>query len=210
MWQKFLYILWGLKYTIFYSIICFLGGFVLGLIGAFSIFCNNYSKNFFLIYKYFITSTPLITQIFIGYFFIPLNVHYVCIIILTINSSAYFMNILLTTLKNINSIEWESSIIIGLTPIEALKKVFFEEIIIMSSVNISEEFINLIKESSIFSVFGVAEIYFRTKSISYETYDFVSYMIFLTIIYMLIIYIWQKVFSLFIKHFTRRPSYYIT
>jgi ABC-type amino acid transport system permease subunit len=225
--ENFYYIFKGLYLTIFITIISLIIGVILGFIIAsiiffkikfFNLFLKNsevinkvnnnrvfkYIPSFYQIinlYKKFTINTPILTQLILFLYVIPLNLEVVTLglIVLGLNSAAHISTIILDTLNNIPENYWYTSISLGLSSYESMKRIYFKYLFIHNKKALFNEFITLLKESSILSLFGVKDIIFRSKEISTATYKFLPYMLFVSFLYFIIItineYIYDKFFT---------------
>jgi ABC-type amino acid transport system permease subunit len=226
MLSNYIYISRGVFLTLFITVICLFFGMVIGFVAGsciffkvkfISIFQTNVKKKlllenrgffnltslyeFFILYTKFFINTPILTQIFIMYFVVPINCSAFVsgLIVLSLNSGAHVSVIILEALENIPNNHWDTAVSLGFAPIESFKKIFIKYIIITNRKSLFNEFIQLIKESSVLSMFGVREICFRSKEISAKEYNYFPYMLFVSFVYLFIIYIFEKIYNRYIK-----------
>jgi ABC-type amino acid transport system permease subunit len=217
---NYIYIFKGLFLTLLITSISLIVGLFIGfLIGILifikyklvDFFVNDYINNIFNklpsfyeilnFYRRLTINTPIITQLFIVNCLIPfrINAFFIGLIVLGLNSAAHVSVIILESLNNISELEWNTSISLGFKPIDAIKKIFIKMIIINNKKRLFQEYISLLKESSVLAYFGVNEIISRSREVSLQSYNFLPYMLFVSGLYFFIIsfsgYIYDKFFS---------------
>ena len=217
----YIYILQGVFLTLFITIICLFFGILIGFLTGICIFFkiefislistykNNKTKKFFPalydfcnFYKKFFINTPILTQMFLVYFVLPLPLSPLMagILVLSFNSGAHVTVIVLEALDNINTNQWNTAISLGLTPWVALRRIFFKSMVLNNRKLFFNEFINLLKESSVLSTFGVREICFRSKEIALQEYNFLPYMLFVSVVYFCTIGFFEKIYFKYINN----------
>lgn len=161
----------------------------------FKLFPSFYKIVYF--YSKFFINTPLLTQMFFVYFAlpIPLSNFAAGTLVLSLNSGAHVMVIVLEALENISLNHWNTAASLGFTPFQSLKSIFLKNIIFNYRKSFFTEFIALLKESSLLSQFGVHEIFSRSKEISIQTYSFLPNMIFVSGVYFCVIYMFEMLFN---------------
>ena len=165
----------GAKTTIFISLVSLVVGFVLGLL----ICLMKMSKIKILrwpasIYVQVLRGTPLFVQIFIIYFGLPqLGVQFPDIgpissdfvsgaFALSINSSAYIAEIFRSGIQSVDKGQMEASRSLGLGYVDTMRFVIVPQAVKNVLPALGNEFITLVKESSIISVIGVQELMFKS------------------------------------------------
>lgn len=164
----------GAKTTILISLVALVVGFILGLL----ICLMRMSK--IKIFKWLasgyiqiLRGTPLFVQIFIIYFGLPqFGIQFPSIgnissefisgaFALSINSSAYVAEIFRSGIQSVDKGQMEASRSLGLGYIDTMRFVIVPQAIKNVLPALGNEFITLVKESSIISVIGVQELMFR-------------------------------------------------
>lgn len=168
----------GIKNTILISII----GVVLGaILGAF-IALMKLSKIKPLswlasIYIEFLRGTPLLVQVFIVFFgttaALGLDISaLICgIIALVINASAYIAEIFRAGINSIDKGQTEAARSLGLSYNQTMRSVIMPQAIKNILPALGNEFVTLIKESSIVSTIGVGEIMFNAQVVQGISFD---------------------------------------
>lgn len=164
----------GAKTTIIISLVSLVIGFVLGLL----ICLMKMSKIKILkwpasAYVQILRGTPLFVQIFIIYFGLPqLGIQFPDIgpfssdfvsgaFALSINSSAYIAEIFRSGIQAVDKGQMEASRSLGLGYVDAMRYVIVPQAVKNVLPALANEFITLVKESSIISVIGVQELMFK-------------------------------------------------
>lgn len=164
----------GAKVTILISLIALVFGFVLGLL-----ICLMKMSKFKILrwpataYVQILRGTPLFVQIFIIYFGLPqfginfpdigpLSSDFVTgAFALSINSSAYVAEIFRSGIQSVDKGQMEASRSLGLGYVDAMRYIIVPQAVKNVLPALGNEFITLVKESSIISVIGVQELMFR-------------------------------------------------
>lgn len=164
----------GAKTTITISLVSLVIGFALGLL----ICLMKMSKIKILkwpasAYVQVLRGTPLFVQIFIIYFGLPqLGIQFPDIgpfssdfvsgaFALSINSSAYIAEIFRSGIQAVDKGQMEASRSLGLGYVDAMRYVIVPQAVKNVLPALANEFITLVKESSIISVIGVQELMFK-------------------------------------------------
>ena len=173
----------GAKTTIIISLVSLVIGFVLGLL----ICLMKMSKIKILkwpasAYVQILIGTPLFVQIFIIYFGLPqLGIQFPDIgpfssdfvsgaFALSINSSAYIAEIFRSGIQAVDKGQMEASRSLGLGYVDAMRYVIVPQAVKNVLPALANEFITLVKESSIISVIGVQELMFKAGIVRTSLY----------------------------------------
>lgn len=175
-------ILEGAKVTILISLVALVFGFILGLL-----ICLMKMSKFKILkwpasaYVQILRGTPLFVQIFIIYFGLPqFGISFPDIgfissdfisgaFALSINSSAYVAEIFRSGIQSVDKGQMEASRSLGLGYVDTMKYVIVPQAIKNVLPALGNEFITLVKESSIISVIGVQELMFRAGIVRTST-----------------------------------------
>ena len=178
------YFLRGTQTTVIVSLITVLLGTVLGCLIALlrlSRFrlCSGFAK----LYITVIRGTPLLVQLYIVYYqlhFIPwpegsiLGVELArvmpCILALSMNSTAYVAEVIRSGIQAVDGGQMEAARSVGFSSGEAMRLVVLPQAILNILPALGNEFVTVIKESSIVSVIGIADLMFRTNDVIAVTY----------------------------------------
>ena len=178
------YFLRGTQTTVIVSLITVLLGTVLGCLIALlrlSKFrlCSGFAK----LYITVIRGTPLLVQLYIVYYqlhFIPwpegsiLGVELArvmpCILALSMNSTAYVAEVIRSGIQAVDFGQTEAALSCGMTRTQAMVNIILPQAVKNILPALGNEFVTVIKESSIVSVIGIADLMFRTNDVIAVTY----------------------------------------
>jgi arginine/lysine/histidine/glutamine transport system substrate-binding/permease protein len=129
----------------------------------------------------FVRGTPLLVQIFIIYFGLPgliksmgfsfsLNQLTAAVLALTLNSAAYLAEIIRGGIQSIEIGQREAAESLGLGPIETMTYVIFPQAFRRMIPPLGNEFITLLKDTSLVAVIGFEEVFRRGQLIVAQNY----------------------------------------
>ena len=193
---RYKFILEGLKNTLLIALGAVLIGIVLGLIAAIS---NNVYKSTGKLklladiaraYVTVIRGTPSTLQLMIIYYVIfkqtSINIVLVGIIAFGINSGAYVAEIIRAGINSIDKGQWEAGYSLGLSYPQVVSKIIMPQSIKNILPALGNEFITLVKETSIGAYIGIVELTKASDIIASRTYDYFFPLILIAIIYLII------------------------
>ncbi len=193
--QRYEYVLEGLKNTIIMALFATLIGIALGIIIA--IIRDNYEKNKKLpilngicnIYVSVIRGTPALLQLMIIYYVvfksIDINGVLVGIIAFGLNSAAYVSEIIKAGINSINKGQMEASRALGFNYSQSMKYIIMPQAIKNILPALGNEFITLLKETSVAGYIGIIELTKSSDIIASRTYDYFFPLIMVAIIYLI-------------------------
>ncbi|MEZ7764606.1 amino acid ABC transporter permease [Gemella sp. 27098_8_92] len=128
------------------------------------------------IYVEIIRNTPILVQIMIIYFALPeVGISFTpfmsAIIALSINSGAYVSEIFRSGILAIDKGQMEAGRSLGLSYFQTMKFIILPQALKNSLPALGNEFISLVKESSIVYFVGVADIMFAANTVKNATYE---------------------------------------
>ena len=128
------------------------------------------------IYVEVIRNTPILVQIMIIYFALPeVGISFTpfmsAIIALSINSGAYVSEIFRSGILAIDKGQMEAGRSLGLSFFQTMKFIILPQALKNSLPALGNEFISLVKESSIVYFVGVADIMFAANTVKNATYE---------------------------------------
>ncbi|RDY23813.1 amino acid ABC transporter permease [Romboutsia maritimum] len=173
----------GTKITIVISLFTLVLGFMVGII----ICLGRISRNKILsllssVYIEFLRGTPLLVQIYIIYFGFPtigikfpdlgsIQSEYIsAIVALSINSSAYIAEILRSGIQSVDKGQMEASRSLGLDYSMSMRLIIIPQALKNVLPALANEFIVLVKESSIASVIGIQDLMYSADIVKGNTY----------------------------------------
>ena len=125
-----------------------------------------------------IRGTPLLLQIYIVYFgfgeFIDIEAGPACIIALSLNSAAYVSELIRAGIEAVDIGQMEAARSLGMTEKKAMRLIIIPQAIKNILPAIGNEFVAIIKESSMASVLGVKELMYGSKVVGSTTYNYLE------------------------------------
>ena len=194
--DRYKYILEGLSNTLLISLFAVIIGVIIGIIIA---LVRNYNEqtnklkilNFLSkTYVNIIRGTPVILQLMIIYYVIfksvDINIVLVGILAFGINSGAYVSEIIRAGIKSIDIGQTEAGYSLGLKYNQVMKYIVLPQSIRNILPALGNEFITLIKETSVGAYIGIIELTKASDIIASRTYDYFFPLIIIAIIYLII------------------------
>lgn len=179
----------GLLTTIVLAIISVILGVILALFVALIRMTNiKPLKWLFGAYVELIRGTPIVVQLilFYGLFHIriwivgglDLSPYIPGMFTLFINSSAYLAEVIRAGINSVPKGQWEASRSLGMSYSDTLKKIILPQAVKNILPALGNEFVTLIKETSVLMYSGVAELTYQATMIKAETYNMMeSYLV---------------------------------
>ena len=189
----------GLKLTVITSLVSILIGMVIGLL----VCLMKMSKNVVLraiagVYIWIIRGTPMLVQAFIVFFGVPQVVRMFVsdfkftaltagIITLSLNAGAYLAEIYRGGIMAVPKGQTEAARSLGLSQGQAMRKIVLPQAIKFSIPSLVNQFIITIKDTSILSAIGMAELVNKAKTYVGSTYTFFETYLVVAAMYLVII-----------------------
>ena len=192
--NRYKYILEGLFNTIIIAFFAVIIGVIIGTIVA--LIRNNYDQNqkFKLLnhlcklYVNIIRGTPVILQLMIIYYVIfksvNIDIIIVSIIAFGINSGAYVSEIIRAGINSIPKGQSEAGYSLGLKYAQIMQHIVLPQAIKNVLPALGNEFITLLKETSVGAYIGVVELTKASDIIASRTYDYFFPLLIIAIIYL--------------------------
>lgn len=192
--DRYKYILEGLFNTIIIAFFAVIIGVIIGTIVA--LIRNNYDQNqkFKLLnhlcklYVNIIRGTPVILQLMIIYYVIfksvNIDIIIVSIIAFGINSGAYVSEIIRAGINSIPKGQSEAGYSLGLKYAQIMQHIVLPQAIKNVLPALGNEFITLLKETSVGAYIGVVELTKASDIIASRTYDYFFPLLIIAIIYL--------------------------
>ena len=158
------------------------------------------------VYVAFFRGTPMVVQLLIGYFVlmpalnIALDGLYVAIIIFGLNSGAYVSEIMRSGIQSVDAGQLEAGRAVGLSFWTAMLKIVIPQSIKNILPTLGNEFIVLIKETSIVSFIAVTDVTKAFRAIGDANYEYIIPYLTLALVYLVIVLL----ITLLIKVIERR------
>lgn len=204
------YYISGIKTTISLSFFALLIGSILG--GALSLMRLSRSKILKFIstiYIEIIRGTPIIVQISMVYFGsyvllgIDINKFLSALIAVALNSAAYVAEIIRSGIQSIDKGQMEASRSLGVSHRETMQHIILPQAIKNILPALGNEFVTLIKETSVASVIGTADLMYSSKIVTSKSYEAFTPLVVIAIIYFILTF----GISQFIAFFERRMAH---
>lgn len=158
------------------------------------------------VYVAFFRGTPMVVQLLIGYFVlmpalnIALDGLYVAIIIFGLNSGAYVSEIMRSGIQSVDAGQLEAGRAVGLSFWTAMLKIVIPQSIKNILPTLGNEFIVLIKETSVVSFIAVTDVTKAFRAIGDANYEYIIPYLTLALVYLVIVLL----ITLLIKVIERR------
>lgn len=148
--------------------------------------------------------TPIIVQLYIAYFGLPMFFKYMnqtfgtnfavadisgfvyAVAALALNQSAFFAEIIRSALQSVDQGQVEAAIALGMTYFQTLRRIILPEALEVALPNLGNSFISIIKSTSLAFTCAVVEITAQGKIIAGRTYRYFESYVALAIIYWVI------------------------
>ncbi len=204
--NRYLYFLEGLKNTLIIAFFAVILGIIIGII--ISLIRNYHDKtnklkilNFLAkCYVNIIRGTPVILQLMIIYYVIfasvDINIIIVGILAFGINSGAYVSEIIRAGINSIDKGQLEAGYSLGLNYSKIMRFIIFPQAIKNILPALGNEFITLLKETSVGAYIGIVELTKASDIIASRTYDYFLPLIVVAIIYLLLTIVLSKLVNL--------------
>ena len=189
--DRYKYIFEGLFHTILIALFAVIIGIIIGIVIA--IIRNNYEVNkkfrvlnsISKIYVDIIRGTPVILQLMIIFKSVNINILIVGVIAFGINSGAYVSEIIRAGINSIDKGQMEAGLSLGLKYGEVMRLIILPQAIRNILPALGNEFITLLKETSVGAYIGIVELTKASDIIASRTYDYFFPLIIIAIIYLI-------------------------
>jgi His/Glu/Gln/Arg/opine family amino acid ABC transporter permease subunit len=160
--------LMGLLGTLRLSFVAVLFGLIIGtFIALMHLSKNKVLKTFAKIYVEVLRGTPLLVQIYLVYFFLPmafpifnLSSDASVVVALLLNSSAYISEVIRGGINSVDKGQTEAAKSLGMSSKNCMVKIILPQAVKNILPALGNEFITMVKETSIAAVFMVNELMF--------------------------------------------------
>ena len=207
--DRYRFILEGLGKTLIIAFFAVILGVILG--GLVALIRNYHEEtkkaklaNFISkLYVTIIRGTPAVLQLMIIYYVIfrtvDINTILVGVIAFGINSGAYVSEIIRAVINSIDRGQKEAADSLGLTYRETMKSIILPQAIRNVLPALSNEFITLLKETSVAGYIGIIELVKAADIIASGTYNYFFPLIIIAIIYLILTIGLSKLLTIFEK-----------
>ncbi len=189
----------GLKNTVLIAIAGLLIGIVIGTLIATVRVIPKYKRlprvlnGVCGVYVGFFRGTPIVVQLLLGYYvLLPLlGLNYpslsVCIVVFGLNSGAYVSEIMRGGIRSVDPGQLEAGRAVGLSFATSMMKIVIPQAIKNILPTLGNEFISLIKETSVVSFVGTLDIYVAFNAIGTNSYEFMVPYLAMAIVYIVLV-----------------------
>ncbi len=205
----------GIKLTILISLLSILIGMVIGFISCIMGMSKNWLlKGISAVYVWIIRGTPMLVQAFIIYFGVPqliqmfspdfrIEAFTAGVITLSLNAGAYLSEIFRGGISAIPVGQTEAARSLGLSKTRTMIKVVLPQAIKVAIPSMVNQFIITVKDTSILSVIGLAEVVNKAKVYVGKSYQFFASYILVAVYYLIVI----SILMLISKYLEKKMSY---
>lgn len=193
----------GLKYTIMLAFFTVIIGSIFGLLLSLMRLSKNRLLKFIgSAYVEFIRGTPLILQLYIIFYGLPflgvvLPGFSAGIIALSMNSAAYISEIVRAGIQSVDKGQMEASRSIGMKKPMAMRYIIIPQAIKTILPALGNEFITVIKESSIVSVIGIHDLMYNADTVRGNTFRVFEPLIIAALMYFALTFGLSKILAMF-------------
>ena len=219
MWEIFIKfylgagLLWtGIGYTLLLSAIAVLSGTILGSLAALA------KRSRFKVVNGIVTAfvevlrgTPALLQLYIAYFIIPMILKapgmspFTCVAIaLSLNSAAYVSEIIRSGINAVDKGQTEASRALGMTSRTTMTSIVLPQAVKNILPALGNEFITVIKETSLASTFFVGELMTTYQVIKGVTFNAIPTLMDIGIFYFVLTFSLSKLLGLFERRMKKR------
>ena len=183
----------GLVVTIPLSLISFTIALIIAVITALSRISNiKILRYIFSLYVWIFRGTPLLVQLFIVFFGLPnlgftLDAWLAAIITFSLNTGAYASESIRASILAIPKGQWEAAESLGMTYWQVLRRVIAPQTIRISLPPITNDFIDLVKGTSLVASITLADMFMIGQQITARTYEPLLIYSLVAVIYLLFI-----------------------
>lgn len=190
----------GAKLTIGIAILAILAGLVIGFISCLmGLSKNRLLKGISAVYVWIIRGTPMIVQAFFVFFAVPqllnmipgarvtLTPFFAGFITLSLNAGAYLSEVFRGGIQAVPVGQTEAARSLGLSSFKTMMKVVLPQAFKIALPSMVNQFIITVKDTSILSVIGLAEIVNHAKQFVGSTWRFFETYILVAVFYLVIV-----------------------
>ncbi len=207
-YDRYKFILTGIKNTLLISFFSVLLGVIIGTIVAMIIAYNKESRKLKILaklsklYVVIIRGTPVLLQLMIMYYVVfrnarNINLIFVGSLTFGINSGAYVSEIIRAGLESIDKGQMEAGRSLGLNYLKTMKLIILPQAIKNILPAIGNEFVTLIKETSVAGYIGIRDLTKASDIIASRTYDYFFPLIIAATIYLILVLGMSKILKIF-------------
>lgn len=198
------YYLTGMKYTVLISILALVIGTTLGaLMSLMKISRIRLLRFLASAYIEVVRGTPMMVQISLVYFGsyvltgIDMDAFLAALVAVSLNSTAYVAEIIRSGIQSIDKGQTEASRSLGLTSGQTMRHIVLPQAIKNIMPAMGNEFVTLIKETSVASTIGVTELMFASRIVQSASYQPFNPLVIIAVIYFLFTFSLSQLIGVF-------------
>ncbi len=162
-------------------------------------------------YVAFIRGTPLLVQVLLVVYGLPqLGIRLprmtLCIIALVINSGAYMAELIRAGLQSVEKGQVEAAESLGMSSGQTMLYIILPQAVKVTLPAMGNEFVAIIKESSILYAVGVYELTYQAYKLASVNYYYIETMIVAALIYFVLTYVATKLLGLLERRMRRADT----
>ena len=160
------------------------------------------------VYVAFIRGTPLLVQVLLIVYGLPqlgmrLPRLTLCVIALVINSGAYMAELIRAGLQSVEKGQIEASQSLGMTGFKTMIYIILPQAIKVTLPAMGNEFVAIIKESSVLYAVGVYELTYQAYKLASVNYYYIETLIVAALIYFVLTYVATQLLNLLERRMRR-------
>jgi len=190
MQESFYYLLRGALVSLqIAGIACLIGLFLGTVIALVQTGTSKVLRIFATIYVGIIRGTPMLVQIMIAFYVLPqlgvrLSAFWAAVLAIGLNSSAYLSQVIRAGILSIAKGQWEAAHVLGFKRSQSLRYIILPQAVRVIIPALGNEFVTLLKDSSLASAIGAVEMVKEGTLIISRTYKVIPVYCMITIIYL--------------------------
>lgn len=208
-WGELFYnlIVKGVPWTILLTVLSFIFGLIGGTLVAIALISPyKWLKIICRIYVDFFRGTPMLVQLFLIYFGLPglfreiglsidLDRLPAALVALSLNVAAYLAEIMRGGIQSIDNGQWEACSSLGMSPVQTMREVIFPQAFRRMLPPLGNEFITLIKDTSLAAVIGFEELFRQGQLMVATTFKAFEIYIAVALVYLVLTTLSSVVFK---------------
>ena len=170
----------------FASILGIIMGTILGICQS---GCNKIIRHAVAVYVTIIRGTPMLVQIMFIFYVLPqfgivIPPLWSAVIAIGLNSSAYVSQIIRSGISSVPKGQYEAAYVLGFTKFQTMRYIILPQAVRVVLPALCNEFVTLVKDSSLASIIGVMELSKQGSVIRSQTYDAFTILIVVALMYL--------------------------
>ncbi|MEC0371458.1 amino acid ABC transporter permease [Paenibacillus chibensis] len=193
----------GIQYTLLLAAIGVICGFILGMVISMLRMSRFWLTRFVgTVWVEFLRGTPMLVQLFIiHYGLVSFGIKLTAIesgaITLSLNSSAYLAEVFRAGIQGVDRGQAEAARSLGMSKAMTMRYIILPQAVKSVLPAIGNEFITIIKESSIVSFIGVTDLMYQAQAVTTITYESLKPLLIIAVIYFIMTFTLSKLLGLF-------------